>query len=631
MKDPAKERPSDRETEENRGIGPGSVEFPLLRQMMVERRFLVAVVLASLVCLAAGLGLPKIWTVTPPGFEPVVKISGLDVLQGWSLSRSARDAEAAGRWRDAVDVWQGAVANNPADREAGRGLVEAVLRVQDPERRELGRGIQWAFWLLRLDGTNAANLSRVGRLCDKYGLDDLNLGMLTPFHEQLDAGARRSLLKAAFRSGQMDHFGGLWSRYPDDVRGDRDLDVYHAAWSAGWGPVAGASEGRARLERHLSDPATADVANQVHLALAAARQDLAAYSRSLAHLTDRHLDGLADHTGYWALLIQAGRSAEAAALARKLNSSPRSPTELIRVAGILQVLGLREEAVQMLERHLPAYSYNTRVWVALAEHLGAAGRWSEVRILGLNLRNDPRQRLEVPGYGWFLEGYSAIMEVRGKGSMPEAELAKVGALEFQEMLRSHMSDPLLGYRCAVQLQQVGRPEEARRLFEGLEKDFGGRADYWFRLGLSAYQTDDIRLMRTANEKAFQLNPDDPLVVNNLAAALLMLREEPAHAVELTLKRVAANPNDVAARINHLLALVLNRRTSEARREVALLDPDGLGSLESTLVHLARFEIATQEGDRRTALAELPRIERHFLKAAQAEWLDQEARRLTAAP
>lgn len=631
MKDPTKDPAGDRGHDENRGSGPGRVEFPLLRQMMVERRFMWAVIIAALVCLTAGLGLPKIWKVTPPTFEPVVKISGLDVLQGWSLTRSARKAEAAGQWVEAVDIWQGAVANNPADREATRGLVEAVLRIPDPERRELGRGVQWAFWLMRLDGTNAANLSRVGRLCDKYGLDDLNLGLIAPYHEQLDLEARKSLLKAAYRNGQMDLFGGLWTRYGSGFQGDRELEVYFAAWSAGWGPVANASEGRARLQRFLSDPATAEIAHPVQLPLAATRQDLDAYSRSLAFLVDHHLDTLAHHSGYWSLLIQAGRSAEAAGFARKLNASPRSPTELIRVAGLLQVLGLRDEAIQMLERHLPAYSYNTQVWVALAEQLGAAGRWGEVRSLGLSLRNDPRQRLEVPGYGWFLEGYAAIMEVRKVGTMPEQELRKVGSLEFQEMVRALISDPLIGYRCAVQLQQIGRPEEARRLFEGLEKSFGGRADYWFRLGLAAYQTDDIRLMRTANEKAFQLNPEDPLVINNLAAALLMLREDPARAVELTLKRVAANPNDVAARINHLLALVLNRRTTEARRELVLLDPDALGSLESSLIHLARFEIAAQEGDRRTALAEIPRIERHFLKAAQAEWLDKEAARLSAAP
>jgi Flp pilus assembly protein TadD len=92
----------------------------------------------------------------------------------------------------------------------------------------------------------------------------------------------------------------------------------------------------------------------------------------------------------------------------------------------------------------------------------------------------------------------------------------------------------------------------------MEKTFGGRADYWFRLGLAAYQTDDIRLMLTANEKAYQISPEEPLIINNLAAALLMLREQPARAVELTLRRVARNPGDLAARINHILALVLNR-------------------------------------------------------------------------
>jgi tetratricopeptide (TPR) repeat protein len=393
--------------------------------------------------------------------------------------------------------------------------------------------------------------------------------------------------------------------------------------------VIGISTGQARLRGFLEDPSTALVAHQLHLQLAASRQDAESYGRSLAFLVDRRADTLSHHAGLWTLLIQSGRSAEAAELARRLNAVPRTPVELIRIANLLGILGLKEEAIQLMQRNLEVFSFHTQVWVALAELLGNAGRWGELRILGLQLRNDPRQRQEVPGYGWFLEGYGSIMAVRQGGGMPEEELRKVGSLEFQEMLRSHISDPLIGYRCAVQLQQLGHPDVSKGLLEGMEKAFGGQADYWFRLGLAAYQTDDIRLMLTANEKAHQIRPEEPIIINNLAAALLMLREQPARSVELTLRRVSRNPGDLAARINHILALVLNRRTDQARRELDGLRPEDLGALEATLIHLARFEIAVLEGDLAAAKAELPGIERRFLKSAQAEWLEKEARRITA--
>jgi tetratricopeptide (TPR) repeat protein len=626
MADPLPEDPKEEDEKDSRR-DPSRIEFPLLRQMMVERRFMVAVVVAALLCVTALVGLPKIWTATPFGFEPKVRVSLLDRLQTRSLSQAARAAAAAGQWTEAIQTWAGAVANNAADIEANRGLVRAVLAAPDPERRELGRGIQQLFWLFRLDGTNSVNLTLLGEICEKYSLDDLNISMLLPHRQVLSQTARRSLLKAAFRGGQMELFGALWNESKEVFAADPELVVYHAAWAAGWGPVIGISSGQARLKGFLEDPSTALLAHQVHLQLAASRQDAESYGRSLEFLVDRHADSLSHHAGHWTLLIQSGRSAEAAALARKINSTPRTPVELIRIASLLNVLGLREESIQLMQRNLEIFSFHTQVWVAMAELLANGGRWGELRILGLQLRNDPRQRQEVPGYGWFLEGYGAIMAVRQSGSMPEAEFRKVGSLEFQEMLRSHISDPLIGYRCAVQLQQLGHPDVAKSLFEGMEKSFGGRADYWFRLGLAAYQTDDIRLMLTANEKAYQISPEEPLIINNLAAALLMLREQPARAAELTLRRVARNPDDLAARINHILALVLNRRTGQARSELTDLRPESLGALEASLIHLARFEIAVIEGDIPAAAAELPRIEKRFLKSAQAEWLDRETRRL----
>ncbi len=626
MADPLPEDPEE-EDKKDSIRDPSRIEFPLFRQMMVERRFMVAVVVSALLCVAALVGLPKIWTSTPSGFEPKVRVSLLDRLQVRSLSRTARAAESAGQWNEAIQTWAGAVANNAADIEANRGLVRAVLALPDPERRELGRGIQQLFWLFRLDGTNAVNLTLLGDICEKYALDDLNISMLLPHRQVLSQAARRSLIKAAYRSGQMELFGALWSESPEAFAADPELAVYHAAWAAGWGPVIGISEGQARLRRFLEEPSTALLAHQVHLQLAASRQDAESFARSLEFLVDRHADTLSHHAGHWTLLIQTGRSAEAAQLARKVNSKPRTPVELIRIANLLNILGLKDEAIQLMQRNLEIFSFHTQVWVAMAEMLGNAGRWGELRILGLQLRNDPRQRQEVPGYGWFLEGYGAVMAVRQSGGMPEAELRKVGSLEFQEMLRSHISDPLIGYRCAVQLQQLGHPDVARSLFEGMEKTFGGRADYWFRLGLAAYQTDDIRLMLTANEKAYQISPDEPLIINNLAAALLMLREQPARAVELTLRRVARNPGDLAARINHILALVLNRRTGQARQELEVLRPETMGALEATLIHLARFEIGVIEGDSAAAAAEFPLIEKRFLKSAQAEWLDKETRRL----
>ena len=60
-----------------------------------------------------ALYVPKFWRVTPDSFNPVVKISGLDVTQAWSLSRTALRQEKEGQPELAFHAWQAAVANYP--------------------------------------------------------------------------------------------------------------------------------------------------------------------------------------------------------------------------------------------------------------------------------------------------------------------------------------------------------------------------------------------------------------------------------------------------------------------------------------------------------------------------------------
>lgn len=595
----------------------GEIESGFLRQMLRERRFLVAVIVLALICIVAVLGIPKIWRSTPPGFDPEIKVSWLDRFQAKSLAKTARNQDAAGHLDESIQAWRSAIANDMGNPEYSRGLITTLLNHGDPGRRHLPLGAQQGFWLLRLTGTNVADSGLLARLCEKYALDDVAISLLMAQQAKLGADQIATLARATYRQGNMELFGTLWKENAGVLEKDPVLTVYHYAWQIGWGPASGISAAQAALNRAKQDLATAAVAHEVSLTLAAARLDTDEYRRSLEYLVDRHADTPGQHAAYWGLLVHAGRTAEARELAHRHSAAPQTPHELSQMAEVLTSLNLQEDAITLLQRHLPAFSYHTLLWAQLAEMLVRESRWIEVRSLGVEIRNDLRQRVEIPGYGWFLEGLGAA-----KSHLPDQADAS-----FRQMQESHISEPLIGYRCAIQLQELGRPEDAKRLLEGLQRNFGGKSDYWFRLGIAAYQSDDIKLMLSANEKAHELAPENLVIVNNLSAALLMLREQPAKAAELTLRRLAANPRDEAARINHLLALVLNRRTSEARPLLVTLNPEYLNLLEATLVRYAAFEIATIEGDRAAALATYPLIEKRFLKAAQLEWAENAYRKL----
>jgi hypothetical protein len=85
----------------------------LLRQVFFERYFRAATLLLVLFLVFLGLFLPKMYTSTPDGVIPAYTMSGLDVLQAWSLARTARAQEKAGKFNEALLSWRAAIQNNP--------------------------------------------------------------------------------------------------------------------------------------------------------------------------------------------------------------------------------------------------------------------------------------------------------------------------------------------------------------------------------------------------------------------------------------------------------------------------------------------------------------------------------------
>jgi len=89
-------------------------DYPLIRLLLFKRWFRLAFIGFVFLVLFLALFLPKMWVVTPRGFDPKIKISGLDLVQAWSLQRTAWRATTAGQYELADHAWQAAVANNPA-------------------------------------------------------------------------------------------------------------------------------------------------------------------------------------------------------------------------------------------------------------------------------------------------------------------------------------------------------------------------------------------------------------------------------------------------------------------------------------------------------------------------------------
>src|ERR1044072_8058027 len=81
------------------------VDYPilnsLLRMFLYERLFRIALIGLILMAVSMAMFTLKVWTATPKGFSPRIKLSGLDLVQAWSLRRTALKEMADGRFDDA--------------------------------------------------------------------------------------------------------------------------------------------------------------------------------------------------------------------------------------------------------------------------------------------------------------------------------------------------------------------------------------------------------------------------------------------------------------------------------------------------------------------------------------------------
>jgi len=241
------------------------------------------------------------------------------------------------------------VANNPADAELLRGTLRNFLQPNLPNPKYQRAAVGQSIWLLRLTGTNAADVELVSRVYDKFGLYDLTLRLLGPWTQRLNPPEEAVYLKALFHSGEMTRFADRWQNLRETSTAiPRELQLYHAAYLAGWGSSSDAREGRTQLDAALEDPGTRILGNRLRLMVCARLGDADGYGAALQRLGQWQADSLPEHLTYWHLLTTLGRKTEAAGLARSFARPPSSAGEARRLAEIYLVLGLRDEARQLI-------------------------------------------------------------------------------------------------------------------------------------------------------------------------------------------------------------------------------------------------------------------------------------------
>ncbi len=600
-------------------------DWPLLRVLL--HSFWFRLVFVSLVGAAVllGVSLLKVWRTTPPGVEPAVRVSWIDMIQAWSLERSAREYVAQGRNEEAVRAWLIASANNKGDVELLRRLCRFAIEVDHLRPEWAGAVLAQADWLLRLSGTNQADLELSIQLATRRDAPEWVMKQLAPQADHLTHSQEKAYLRALCSLRRMDEFGQRWPKLPPEVTADPELALFHAAYQIAWGPPGNMAESRRALRQAKEDPKLELLACRLEMAVAAREVDAETYAQALNRLEQRQIARLQDRIGYWQLLLATGQKQEALRLAAGYVESPQQVLDVVVLAEGYLAMDMPELAKKVIRRYAPlinseASDFAVHLWSLYADLIIKKRQWDELRTTALEIRMHEKVRPWLAGYSFFLQGRADLGQDR-------QEAARAA---FEEAVQQPVLHPGLSLHMAVGILQAGEPDLALALLARLEPAMGKQLTYWELTVDAANAAKDADALLKAAGKAYELAPDKVVVQNNYAAALLIHRAKPEEAGRLTLRVYQALPDSAAALINHACALSLTHRYEEAETLLAKLNVDRLSAQERTLYHLNRFELAMARDNLPRAREEIDQIDRHLLFGLQVKWLEEQRKRLEPA-
>lgn len=622
---------------------PRFSHWPLLRLMASSPAFRLVVLLVLVVGIAGPLLLLKIWRVSPPDITPVQRISLLDRLQAWSLKRNARAAEARGDYENAKAAWRAALANNPADVIGLREALKVVSRTSQPSE-SASLALSMGGWLLRLGETNVADLELIASVWNMCELHERTAATLARATNAVSPELNRLRAVAYFRSGQVLEFQQLLEKDAElertvqasleplssDTqlsRAAEELRAVSLAYLAGWGPLESRTKAEERLREMAEIPRLEALAYQMLMTAYMQRRDVQNCEAALKNLQSVGRASLWNLTAYWRLLALNGRRKEAVELIREANPVPRTDADVIRLVTTYAMLEMYEEADQLCRRYLNDPPWLQEGALIRTDLLTRLQRWDELRQLAYRLRLYPTIMDALGGFSAFLEGLAQWHE----GYRDDADRS------FETAARTGFPEARLALRVAENLMRLGAFKHAEPILlqENVRTAVGNDPAYLtlrVRCASQLRRGDDLLEATTA---LYNLAPNNPVTVNNYAAALLLLRTNVEKAVVQTFRLMQFFTNNAAVKLNHVAALTMNGRLDEADALLAEVPPSAMnGDEELAQYYLAVFEIRLRQGrkqDAQDALAELRRIGMSQIYPSQAQWLEQVVPELEALP
>jgi predicted Zn-dependent protease len=586
---------------------------------MIDPAFLWVFLAIGIFVGGLAAALPKFWQTTPDDFSKgTVRVSVVDLIQAWSLSRSAARAEARGDFEAALLARRAALINNLGNPRLHRSLLTHLQIVPEARPENVILVLFSSSWLLSLTETNLSDLGLTTDLLEKYRLPEYGLHMLHESPHGNDPALAPIRARCSLSAGKAPEFAALWRTYESVWDDDPRQKLYHDAWTAGWESSAGSIEAMFRLKEALQDPGNPGLTAARLLLLAGARRgtpdDLA---MALARLESGRAASVAQHAIYWRFLASVGRFEEASEKARAYSSTPRLSTDAAEYALVLAALGMRDEALGFLDTNLSHFATDPGIWEVYLALLIDARRWNDVRRAAAHAQVQTASFETVRILALFAQYQAEVGEDRRHTADGIAN----------ELASARILDNAIALTIAQVFLRDDRGQAALKLLRGKQPELSDEPKYWQTLFTAALHQKDVDALRESTTELLRLLPDSPVALSNRAAMLLVLEEDPTEALEITFRLVNRYPGVPAFQINHAFSLLLNRRIEDAWTLLESLDPSRLDRQAAAAFRLARTEALFARGAYAAALEESAMVPRGLILPPQVERLEKLRREL----
>jgi len=313
-------------------------------------------------------------------------------------------------------------------------------------------------------------------------------------------------------------------------------------------------------------------------------------------------------------------------MARAHERPPTRGSEVLRLAEAFTTLGMQPHARAFLQRYadefgIPGTRDGTGIWLLYTDTLTDLREWEELRNAALRLRIMDQGRNALAALSYYMEG-------RAEAALQHPEQA---TLALQRAASLPMTDPQMALQIGINLLRLGYAEEALRMLAPHEGRLAQTARYWKAVFEAHFllKRDPLMLFKAAAQ-GLELNPVDPELEINYAAALLVNRRLPEQAARITGRLLQRNPDVLETRVNHALALAMNQQPAEAEQLLQTLRPEFIQGRDRTFYSLVWFEIYVQRGQFDPARAAFDQIDPQLLFPNQVRWLEEQRARFPRA-